>query len=97
MRKQDILTELEETAKKLGYRVRYEKGSFIGGGCRVRQEKILVVNKFLPIEGKIATIARTLGESGTEGIFLTPEVRKAVEDAMRAKVSEVLPESDELS
>ncbi len=97
MRKQDILSELEETAKKLGYRVRYEKGSFIGGGCRVHQEKLLVVNKFLPIEGKIATIARTLGEIGTEGIFLTPEVRKAVEDAMRAKVSEVLPESDELS
>lgn len=97
MRKQDILTELEEAAKKLGYRVRYEKGTFIGGGCRVHQDKILVVNKFLPVEGKIATIARTLGEIGTEGIFLTPEVRKAIEDAVRIKVSEVLPESDELS
>ncbi len=95
MRKQDILTELEETAKKLGYRVRYEKGTFIGGGCRVHQDKILVVNKFLPVEGKIATIARTLGEIGTEGIFLTPEVRKAVEDATRTRVSEALPESDE--
>ncbi|MGQ9806270.1 MAG: hypothetical protein ACUVRP_09360 [Chlorobiales bacterium] len=96
MRKQDILTELEETAKKLGYRVRYEKGSFIGGRCRVHQDKILVVNKFLPVEGKIATIARTLGEIGTEGIFLTPEVRKVVEDAMRARISEVLPDSDDV-
>jgi hypothetical protein len=61
----------------------------------VHQDKILVVNKFLPIEGKIATIARTLGEIGTEGIFLTPEVRKVVEDAMRSRVSEVMPESDE--
>lgn len=95
MRKQDILTELEETAKKLGYRVRYEKGTFIGGACRVHQDKILVVNKFLPVEGKIATIARTLGEIGTEGIFLTPEVREAVEDAMRARVSEALPDSDD--
>lgn len=95
MRKQDILAELEETAKTLGYRVRYEKGTFIGGGCRVHQDKILVVNKFLPVEGKIATIARTIGEIGAEGVFLTPEVRKAVEDAMRARVSEVLPESGE--
>jgi len=30
MRKQDILTELEDAAKKLGFRVRYEKGTFIG-------------------------------------------------------------------
>jgi|YNPBryulayer2012_1023412.scaffolds.fasta_scaffold07838_4 hypothetical protein len=96
MRKQDILTELEDTAKKLGYRVRYEKGTFIGGRCRVHQDKILVVNKFLPIEGKITTIARTLGEIGTEGIFLTPEVRKVVEDAMRSRATETLPESDEL-
>lgn len=95
MRKQDILTELEETAKKLGYRVRYEKGTFIGGGCRVHQDKILVVNKFLPVEGKIATIGRTLGEIGTEGVFLTPEVRKAVEDAARARVSEALLDSDD--
>ncbi len=96
MRKQDILNELEETAKKLGYRVRYEKGTFIGGRCRVYQDKILVVNKFLPIEGKITTIARTLGEIGIEGIFLTPEVRKVVEDAMRTKISETLPDSAEL-
>ncbi len=96
MRKQDILSELEETAKKLGYRVRYEKGTFIGGRCRVHQDKILVVNKFLPIDGKITTIARILGEIGTEDIFLTPEVRKVIEEAMRSKVSETLPTSDEL-
>ncbi|MCS6990227.1 MAG: hypothetical protein NZM06_12015 [Chloroherpetonaceae bacterium] len=95
MRKQDILAELEETAKKLGYRVRYEKGSFIGGDCRVRQDKILVVNKFLPIEGRITTIARALGRVGVEGVFLTPEVRKVIEDAMGEKISEALPDADE--
>ncbi len=96
MRKQDILTELEDAAKRLGYQVRYEKGMFIGGRCRVRQNNLLVVNKFLPIEGKIVTIARTLGEIGIDGIFLTPEVRKVVEDAMRTRATETLPESEEL-
>jgi hypothetical protein len=95
MRKQDILAELEETAKRLGYRVRYEKGTFIGGDCRVRQDKILVVNKFLPIEGKIATIARTLGRIGTENLFVTPEVRKAIDDAQPLNAAEVLPESED--
>lgn len=95
MRKQDILAELEEAAKKLGYRVRYEKGSFIGGDCRVRQDRILVINKFLPIEGRIATIARALGRIGVEGVFLTPQARQAIEDAMSATMSEALPDSDE--
>lgn len=95
MRKQDILAELEETAKRLGFRVRYEKGTFIGGDCRVRQDKMLLVNKFLPIEGKIATIARTLGRIGTESIFVTPEVRKAIDDALAINAAEVLPESDD--
>ncbi len=85
MRKQDILQELEETAKKLGFRVRYEKGNFQGGDCRVHEERVLVVNKFLPIEGKISTIARTLGRIGVGNVFLTPQVRKLIDDEISEK------------
>jgi hypothetical protein len=80
MRKQDILQELEDIAKKLGYRLRYEKGNFVGGDCRVRQEKILVINKFLPIEGRISTLAKALSRIGVGHLFITPQVRKLIDD-----------------
>lgn len=87
MRKQDILQELEDIAKKLGYRIRYEKGNFIGGDCRVREEKILVVNKFLPIEGRISTIAKALSRIGIGNVFITPQVRKLIDDEVSEKKS----------
>lgn len=87
MRKQDILQELEDIAKKLGYRIRYEKGNFIGGDCRVREEKILVVNKFLPIEGRISTIAKALSRIGIGNVFITPQVRKLIDDETSEKKS----------
>jgi hypothetical protein len=45
---------------QLGYKLRYEKGNFSGGDCRIRENNIVVVNKFLPIEGKIYTIASVI-------------------------------------
>jgi hypothetical protein len=60
MKKQKQLELLEEALVSTGHKVRYEKGSFIGGDCRVKENKIVVVNKFLPIEGKIATLASVL-------------------------------------
>lgn len=79
MRKEDILGELEEVAQQLGYRIRYEKGDFAGGDCRVREDRILVVNKFVPIESKVSTIARTLSRFDTSQIYITPQVRKLIE------------------
>lgn len=85
MRKQDILQELEDVAKKLGYRIRYEKGNFVGGDCRVREEKVLVINKFLPIEGRISTIARALARIGVGNVFITPQARKLIDDELSEK------------
>ena len=72
MKKQKQLELLEEALVSTGHNVRYEKGSFIGGDCRVKENMIVVVNKFLPIEGKIATLAAVLRKINPPG--LSPEV-----------------------
>ena len=72
MKKQKQLDLLEEAIVSTGHKVRYEKGSFIGGDCRVKENMIVVVNKFLPIEGKIATLASVLRKINPSG--LSPEV-----------------------
>jgi len=77
MKKQKQLDLLEATIAETGHKVRYEKGSFIGGDCRVRENKIVVVNKFLPIEGKIATLAGVLRKINPPS--LSPEVVKIID------------------
>jgi len=77
MKKQKQLDLLEAALVSTGHRVRYEKGSFIGGDCRVKENMIVVVNKFLPIEGKIATLASVLRKINPPG--LSPEVVKIID------------------
>ncbi|ABL65699.1 hypothetical protein [Chlorobium phaeobacteroides] len=76
MKKTRQLTLLEETVKTLGYTLRYEKGTFLGGDCRLKEDNMVVVNKFLPIEGKIYTLAKVIGTLNPAG--LSPDIRKII-------------------
>jgi len=62
MKKTAQLTLLESTIKELGYTLRYEKGNFLGGDCRLKEDNVVVVNKFLPLEGKIYTLALVISK-----------------------------------
>jgi hypothetical protein len=77
MKKQKQLDLLEEALVSTGHKIRYEKGSFVGGDCRVKENMIVVVNKFLPIEGKIATLASVLRKINPPG--LSPDVIKIID------------------
>lgn len=50
------LQKIEELLEELGYKVRYEKGSFQSGYCLVENTKIVVVNKFFETESRINTL-----------------------------------------
>ncbi|HWR00496.1 MAG TPA: hypothetical protein VN371_01425 [Chlorobaculum sp.] len=77
MKKQKQLELLEAAILSTGHKLRYEKGSFIGGDCRVHENRVVVVNKFLPIEGKIATIASVIRKINPSG--LSPELVKIID------------------
>ncbi len=62
MKKTVQLTLLENALKTAGYTVRYEKGNFLGGECRLKEENVVIVNKFLPLEGKICTLALAISK-----------------------------------
>ncbi|MCG8344742.1 MAG: hypothetical protein MI685_06220 [Chlorobiales bacterium] len=79
MKKTKKLELLEHAVTKTGYKLRYEKGNFLGGDCRLRDDNIIVVNKFLPIESKIYTIARVLHKLNPADC--PAEVRKIIEDS----------------
>ncbi|AAM72595.1 MAG TPA: hypothetical protein DEB17_11275 [Chlorobaculum sp.] len=77
MKKQQQLDLLEKALVSTGHKIRYEKGSFVGGDCRVKENMIVVVNKFLPIEGKIATLAAVLRKINPPA--LSPDVVKIID------------------
>jgi hypothetical protein len=77
MKKISQLTLLETAIKELGYSLRYEKGNFLGGDCRLREDKVVVVNKFLPLEGKIYTLALVISKINPPG--LSPEIVKIID------------------
>lgn len=60
------LHALEEAIKNLGYLLRYEKGNFNGGYCVVKHTKVVIVNKFFSLEGKIAILTDILKQIQSE-------------------------------
>ena len=77
MKKTAQLSLLERTIKELSYTVRYEKGNFSGGECRLREDNVVVVNKVLPLEGKIYTLAQVISKLNPPG--LSAETAKLVD------------------
>ena len=53
---QTTLDKIERILDEVGYIVRYERGNFQSGYCILEQRKVVVLNKFLPLEGRISTL-----------------------------------------
>lgn len=80
MNAEDLLPDLEEIARGVGVRIRYEKGDFDGGYCILRTDRIIIVNKKLNEARKASVIAQALNEYGIENIFVKPVVRVFIEE-----------------
>lgn len=48
-----FLTKMEDLIGESDHILRYEKGNFKSGYCVLREQKIIIVNKFYTTEGKI--------------------------------------------
>ena len=48
-----FLTKLEDMIAESDYILRYEKGNFKSGYCLLKEQKVMIVNKFYTTEGKI--------------------------------------------
>ncbi|MBN8568854.1 MAG: hypothetical protein J0M18_04415 [Ignavibacteria bacterium] len=80
--KKDVtINELIELLNNMGYRVRVEKGTFKGGFCLLREEKIFLLKKDLEQDKKISVLASNIAEIGVEDIFIKPNIRELIENA----------------
>lgn len=52
--------KLENIFPDVGYKLRFEKGNFKSGYCILKNEKVVIINKYFTTEGKINTIIEIL-------------------------------------
>jgi hypothetical protein len=85
------LKKLEELCSHLGYKVRYEQGHFQSGYCRVESRKILVVNKFFDVEGRVNCLIDLIPELPTDEKALEEGQLKFYKQVIRIE-KEKIPE-----
>jgi hypothetical protein len=75
----ELLQALETLARALQFDVRYEKGDFRGGTCRVHDDSLIVIRKTDPPDKQIRLLALELGRIDLKTVYVMPEVREVIE------------------
>lgn len=79
---QTTLDKVERILDETGYIVRYERGTFQSGYCILEQRKVVVLNKFLQLEGRINTLFDIIPQLSIDPDTLTQEARKTYDEIM---------------
>jgi hypothetical protein len=79
---QTTLDKIEKILDEVEYVVRYERGNFQSGYCILEQRKVVVLNKFLQLEGRINTLIDIIPQLKIDPDTLPPDVRKIYDDVL---------------
>lgn len=79
---QTTLDKLEAIVEEAGYVLRYERGTFQSGYCILEERKVVVLNKFLQLEGRINTMLDLIPQLDIDIELLTDESKKLHADIL---------------
>ena len=79
---QTTLDKVEKILDEANYIIRYERGTFQSGYCILESKKVVVLNKFLQLEGRINTLFDIIPQLNIEADYLTPETKKLYEEIL---------------
>lgn len=88
---QSALDKLQDILSESEYIVRYERGTFQSGWCLLEQKKIVVLNKFLDVEGRINTLVELIPQIKIDFDKLTIESQKLYDEITTKEKQTVLP------
>jgi len=71
-----FLRKLEELLGETSYTLRYEKGNFRSGWCILNDHKVIVVNKYYAVDGKINCLLDILKSVEIDTERLSPKNKK---------------------
>ena len=70
------LDKLESITEINGYILRYERGTFQSGYCILDSKKVIVLNKFLPLEGRVNALVEIIPQLIIEEEKLDENLKK---------------------
>ncbi len=77
------LNNLEKVLEESSYVIRYERGTFQSGYCILEAKKVVVLNKFLNVEGRINMLIELIPQLSINIDDLTHESQNVYEDIMK--------------
>ena len=84
---QSALDKIEKILEETDYVVRYERGNFQSGYCILEERRVVVLNKFLQLEGRINTLIDLIPQLDINAEGLTDDSKKMYLDVMSKKVA----------
>jgi hypothetical protein len=72
----NTLKKLEELYEEARYIIRYEKGNFNSGYCVLEDKRVVVINKFFNVEGRINALVEILSSITVNEEELSGEMLK---------------------
>lgn len=87
---QHQLDKIEKIIEESGYVIRYERGTFQSGYCILQEKKVVVLNKFFQIEGRINTLIDLLPQLNIHFDSLTHESQKLYEELTKSPVEKTV-------
>lgn len=85
---QSTLDKLEDILGEAEYVVRYERGTFQSGWCLLEQKRVVVLNKFLNVEGRINTLQELIPQLNIDFDKLTHGSQKLYEEILKRASAE---------
>lgn len=81
-----FLAKLEDLVAESDYILRYEKGNFKSGYCLLKEQKIMILNKFFATEGKINALLDILKNIELDTSKFSEKNLKLYEELTQAEV-----------
>lgn len=88
---QATLDRMVKVLDESGYVLRFEKGTFNSGFCILEHKKVVVVNKFLDLEGRITTLVDLVALLKIDENTLSAESAKTYRQALQEAAGRVVP------
>jgi len=79
---QSYLDKLQDILGESDYTLRFERGTFQSGWCLLEAKKIVVLNKFLDVEGRINTLVELIPQLNISFDKLTHASQKLYEEVV---------------
>lgn len=86
-----FLAKLEDLVAESDYILRYEKGNFKSGYCLLKEQKIMIVNKFFTTEGKINALLDILKTITLENVKFSEKNVKFYEELLKELSKSAVP------